>query len=368
MASSPYARWPNGPSPDPAYFPVGVWVQDPANAARYQQIGVNVYVGLWEGPTEEQLAALAEVGMRVVCVQNEVGLGQRDDPLIMAWMHGDEPDNAQALPDGKGWGAAVPPDEIIANYQRLKAQDPTRPVWLNLGQGVANEDFKGRAAPYEDYPRYLEGADIVSFDVYPVAGIRKADGANYLWYVAKGVDRLRQWSSPPKPVWNVIETTRISSQYRATPGQVEAEVWMSLIHGSQGIVYFAHEWEPRFVEARLLEDEEMRQAVGAINRQIRELAPVLNSPTVAGGAEVVSSAVDTPIDIMVKQYQGDTYLFAVPMRMGAAQGRFRVAGAVGTQTAEVLGEGRTIHVVDGDFADDFAEYQVHGYRLPGIGR
>jgi len=38
-------------------------------------------------------------------------------------------------------------------------------------------------------------------------------------------------------VWNVIETTRIHSpNKKATPRQAEAEVWMSLIHGSQGIV------------------------------------------------------------------------------------------------------------------------------------
>ena len=48
----------------------------------------------------------------------------------------------------------------------------------NLGQGVANDDWKGRArgASLDDYPGYVRGSDNVSFDVYPVAGIDRADG------------------------------------------------------------------------------------------------------------------------------------------------------------------------------------------------
>ena len=55
-------------------------------------------------------------------------------------------------------------------------------MWLNLGQGVANDEWVGRAAHYADYPDYIKGTDIASFDVYPVAGIRKQDGERYLWY------------------------------------------------------------------------------------------------------------------------------------------------------------------------------------------
>ena len=58
-----------------------------------------------------------------------------------------------ARPTAPG-GGPVPTEEIIADYQRIRAEDPTRPVWLNLGQGVANDEWVGRAAEYEDYPEY----------------------------------------------------------------------------------------------------------------------------------------------------------------------------------------------------------------------
>ncbi|MDA0334721.1 MAG: hypothetical protein O2782_06130 [bacterium] len=41
-ADSPYARWSHGPSTDPEYFPIGVWLQDPAQAEGYQEIGINL--------------------------------------------------------------------------------------------------------------------------------------------------------------------------------------------------------------------------------------------------------------------------------------------------------------------------------------
>src|SRR5262249_50504638 len=151
----------------------------PKRAPEFEKAGINLYVGLWEGPTEEQIAALKAAHMRVICDQNSVGLKHRDDPTIAAWMHGDEPDNAQPLPGGGGYGPPIPAKQIIADYQRMKSADPTRPVMLNLGQGVANDEWKGRGPHHEDYHEYCKGADIVSFDVYPVVGIEKPDGENY---------------------------------------------------------------------------------------------------------------------------------------------------------------------------------------------
>ncbi len=365
-AAGVYAAWENGPPSDASYFPIGVWLQDPAKAAAYRELGINIYIGLWEGPTEEQLAALKEAGMSVICGQNEVGLEHRDDRTIIGWLYDDEPDNAQPLPEG-GYGPATPTQEVMEDYQRMRAKDPTRPVLLNLGQGVANDEWIGIGCDRSEYPAYVAACDIVSFDVYPVVGIRKPDGENYLWYVAKGVDRLREWSGGRKIVWNVVECTHISDpDKKATPHQVRAEVWMSLIHGTQGLVYFVHQFEPRFVEAALLEDEEMRAAVREINGQVRELAPVLNGPTVQGAAEVVSAEPGVPIDVMVKRRGDEVYLFAVGMRNAPTRGRFSLDGLGEVERVEVLWEGREVRAEGGRFEDAFEPYDVHVYRMkPG---
>src|SRR5437879_1220542 len=68
-ASSPanetHTNWTRGTFSDPKFFPLAVWLQSPANAARYRAAGINTFVALWKGPTEEQLKALKSAGMKV---------------------------------------------------------------------------------------------------------------------------------------------------------------------------------------------------------------------------------------------------------------------------------------------------------------
>jgi hypothetical protein len=351
---------------DPGIFPIAVWLQNPARAADYQAIGINVYVGLWRGPTEDQLAELKRHGMPLICSQNDVGRKHLDDPTIIGWMHGDEPDNARALGKGKGYGPPVAPAKVVEDYERLKKADPARPVLLNLGQGVAWDKWVGRGNRTnhpEDYPEYLKGCDIASFDIYPAVHDHP-DVAGRLWLVADGVSRLQKWTDDHKPVWNCIECTHISNpRVKPTPRQVKAEVWMSLVRGSRGLIYFGHQFQPKFIEAGLLEDKEMAAAVGALNKQVRELAPVLNSPTVTDAVTVKSSAAAVPVEALVKRRDGATYVFAVGMRDGKTTSTFTVAGLTGGAKAEVLGEERTVEVRDGLFSDEFGAWDVHLYRI-----
>ncbi|RYD62880.1 MAG: hypothetical protein EOP84_34160, partial [Verrucomicrobiaceae bacterium] len=146
-----------------------VWLQNPIRAAEYRNIGINGYMGLWEGPTPQQLAKLKQEGMAVICEQNQTALTDPNRDIVVAWMHGDEPDNAQSLGKGKGYGPPISPDEVVKEYKKIKSRGPLLPVVLNLGQGVAWDEWIGRGVrtnPPEDYPAYIEGADIVSFDIY----------------------------------------------------------------------------------------------------------------------------------------------------------------------------------------------------------
>jgi hypothetical protein len=281
-------------------------------------------------------------------------------------MHGDEPDNAQSLGRGKGYGPPIAPERIVEGYHRIRNADPTRPVLLNLGQGVAWGGWHGRGVRTnhpEDYPQYLKGCDIASFDIYPAAHERPQIAGN-LWYVAKGVERLVKWTEGRKPVWNCIECTRIHNPTeKATPHEVRCEVWMSIIHGSTGLIYFVHEWEPRFNESALLSDSGMLSAVTAINKRIAKLAPVLNSPTVAGGATVSPENNTVPVASMVKRHAGATYIFAVAMRGGETTATVTLRGPPGARTVEVLGENRAVTMRKGVFTDSFGPWDVHLYRI-----
>jgi hypothetical protein len=362
-------RWTNGPLADPAFFPIAVWLQSPANAERYRKAGINTYVALWQGPTEEQIATLKAAGMRLICHQNQVGLRHLSDPAVIGWMHGDEPDNAQELPGGKGYGPPIAPAKIIGDYERIRRADPSRPVLLNLGQGVAWDGWYGRGVRSrhpEDYTEYLKGCDIASFDIYP-ANHGSPEVAGKLDFVARGVERLVGWAHGEKGVWNCIECTQIGGEGRKpTPQEVRAEVWMSLIHGSRGLIYFVHQFKPRFREAALFDDPEMLAAVTQLNREISSLAPVLNSRTVREAATVRSSEETVPVALMTKLHEGSAYLFAVAMWGQATTATFSPVGSVDGQRVEVLGEERLLTIKDGAFSDRFEPWGVHLYRLSAV--
>lgn len=361
-----YAKWSKGPPADASYFPIAVWLQSPAKAAQYRDAGFNTYVGLWQGPTEAQLEALSKAGMKLICEQNEVGRQHLNDSTIIGWMHGDEPDNAQTLPKGQGYGPPIAPEKIVQDYGALRKVDPDRPVMLNLGQGVAWDRWYGRGVRTnhpEDYPQYIQGGDVVSFDIYPACH-DSPEVAGKLWLVAEGVTRLVDWGKGGKVVWNCIECTRISHpSHKATPQQVRAEVWMSLIHGSMGLIYFVHEWTPRFNESALLSDSKMLAGVTAVNQQITRLAPVLNSPMLKDAAQVASANTEVPVALMAKRHQGALYVFAVAMREGETTATFTIPGLAAGKTVEVEGENRTLKSTQGHFEDAFKSWDAHVYRV-----
>lgn len=367
--SAVYSKWDRGPSRLGDAFPIAVWLQSPQNAKRFREAGINVYVGLWRGPTEEQLADLQAAGMHVICAQNDVALGSHNAGVIIGWMHGDEPDNAQSRRGGDGYDPPILPDKIEADYRRIRARDPSRPVLLNLGQGVAFDQWIGRGVRRnhpEDYPEYLRGCDIASFDIYPAVHDH-ADVAGKLEFVPRGVERLRQWSHDSKIVWNCIECSRISNVHtKPTPHQIRAEVWMSLIHGSRGLIYFVHQFEPEFKEASLLDDSELLPAVTAINRQVQELAAVLNRPAIEDAVKITSEVAEVPIATMAKHFEGATYLFTVCMRNQPTTASFELRTSTPGGQVTVLGENRSIGLQGGRFEDAYEPYGVHLYRWEGV--
>ncbi|MGO8703829.1 MAG: hypothetical protein ACLQVA_08425 [Candidatus Brocadiia bacterium] len=363
-AAGPYAQWENGPGKDAAYFPLAVWAQEPRDAPRYEKAGINLFIGL-EGRTDSALAELKKYGMHVICSQSAETLAHKDDPTIVGWLQRDEPDNAQETPGHNGYGPPILPSVVIAKYEAFHKADPTRPVFLNLGRATAWDELPDRGERSrhpEDYVEYAKGCDIASFDIYPVAQ-NDPRSKNRLDLVGRGVERLVKFTDGRKPVWNCIECTRIDGGDKPSPKQVKAEVWIALVHGSRGIVYFCHAFKPKEDDHAILDDPENLAAVTAINGRIRELAPVLNSPTVAGALKVESSNVDLPVAALVKKHGGASYVFAAAMNPGETEATFTLEGLPAGAKVEVLGEDRKIEPADGKFKDAFKDWDVHLYRI-----
>lgn len=358
-ATSVYSRWTNGPSTDPSYFPIGVWLQGSQRIQEYKNIGVNTFVGSYDGVTQNDLSLFAAAGIPLVADQNSISLTSPQRTAMSAWAQMDEPDNAQANGNG-GYDPCIPTTTLVARYNAMKANDATRPVFLNFGRGVSDINWVGRGTCTGDTDYYVRGsaaADIISYDIYPVSS-----AGGKLEIIASGIDNLKTWSGGQKIIWNAIEASALDGGAVPTGAQVKALVWMSLIHGSRGIFYFVHEFSPSFREDGLFNHPELVQAVTAINAEIKSLAPVLNSATVTGKTQVSVSPTTVPVDTMTKVYGDSTYVFAAAMRGTPVNATFTLSPALNGQV-EVIGENRGLTLSNGRFQDGFAGYGVHLYRI-----
>ena len=370
--TSPYAGWSRGIPTDPTFFPIAVWLQIPQHAKELAAVGINIFLGNNVGTdtlAASDLASLKSLGMYAIIGQDSAGLANIDDTTIIGWwMDPDEPDNAQSNGSG-GYGPPVAPSTMITQYDSYKAKDPTRPVYLGLGQGVAYSTYEGRGSNPPAESGYVPAGDIVAFDVYPYNACSGDSNEKVIcgqfWLNALGVDNLHQWSTRSQAAWTDFETTVINAGTTdgPTPVQTASEIWLALIHAANGVIYFIDSWNPSFREDAIFASTPMVTAVTALNQQIKSLAPELNSASLPNLVTVTSSNTAAPIDTMVKANGTSIYVFSAISRDGTATATYAVRGMTGNGVAEVVGENRTIDVVAGSFSDAFGANGVHIYRI-----
>jgi hypothetical protein len=370
--TSPYAGWSRGIPTDPSFFPLGVWLQGSWHATELAALGINIYIGNNSGTDSlaaTDLATLKAQGIYAIVGQDSVGLASIDDPTIIGWwMTPDEPDNAQPV-SGGGYGPAVNPATLVTEYDSYKKADPTRPMWLGLGQGVAYDAWEGRGSNAPPESGYVTASDIISFDIYPYNNCggdsNEMATCGQFWLNAFGVDRIHQWSTRSQAVWTDIETTIIAANTTTgpTPAQTTSEVWLSLIHAANGIVYFIDSWNPTFQEDGIFRSPAMVTAVTDLNQKIQSLAPELNSANITGLVTITSSNTAAPIDTMVKANGPSIYVFSAISRAGTATATYAISGMTGNAVAEVVGENRSVNVTAGEFSDAFAANGAHVYRI-----
>jgi hypothetical protein len=354
-------KFPNGFPADPSFIPIGVWLQSPSNASAYKALGINTFVGLWGGPTRKQLVDLERNGLFVVAEQSDLGLSFRHSKIIKAWMHPDEPDNAQKNALGLSV-TCVPPASVAKQTRLMKQRDSTRPIMINFGRGIADPTWPGRGTCTGDLDYYAEASndvDIASFDIYPVsssAGLIKGR----LDYIARGVANLRKWAHDARSIWTVIETTRISHDSdRPGPRQIRAEVWLAVIAGARGIVYFVHEFSHGFREDGIFRHPDAVDAVRRVNKELGLLAPVLNDRT---GSESIIMDETRSVSALLKSSGVDTYLFAASMSDQTIKVRLKI-DTLHTAMVEVIGEERVLRLTNGILTDEFSGHDVHLYRI-----
>ncbi len=253
-------------------------------------------------------------------------------------------------------------------YQNTPAGGGFIPGW---NTGNMPLDLQARAARYGDMidgmRSWANGTNTHGF-TYGAAGNTSPQSPVPLGvYIEVGDGR-----GPGAPSWNPI-----------TPAQINAAVWMCIIHGARLIYYFTHDFNHQPNSDNLLNASWWNPSasytqVKATNLLVKQLAPVINSPKALGYVTVSPPAsVWAGFDLMAKWYQGGNI---TNQGLPLVNGFYVFAAYRGSQTdtnipatftvnstatiANVVGENRSIAITGGTFSDVFATgLTVHIYQI-----
>ena len=193
-----------------------------------------------------------------------------------------------------------------------------------------------------------------------------------------------------QPIFGFVETggpytEDTSASDYITPAELNWAVWSELIHGANGIDYFDHSFAGPAVSDSNVQDAYYQTVqpgqtvsiytqIQQTDALVTQLAPVLNSPTALGYVTVNNAAYEngtilspfSGIEVMAKDDNGQFYIFADTadaLTQTNISATFTIADTNATSVT-VVGENRTIPVVDGVFSDTFATAAtVHIYEV-----
>ena len=212
----------------------------------------------------------------------------RQHPALLAWYLVDEPDETRMDP--------VAAETI---YGLIRELDPYHPVYL-----VNNRPHT--------YAAYAAASDILAVDVYPVPRYPITRVRDY-------VAQARWTSLERKPVWLVAQAFGGVEHWPRAPTAAELRnmTYQGLIRGARGIFFYRYCRE----EDRHIQPPELWREVQALAAEMSELSPVLVQPDHAakrsGGASV---------EVAVREYQSDYYVFAVNVEMVSRRLDMRLDG------------------------------------------
>lgn len=355
-----------------AFFPLMNFYQSPKSFDHAASAGLNGYfMPGSKPPPKEYLDALWARQLYGVVPFDTEAVGH---PALLAWLQPHEPD---ALKDGT---VRTPPEEVVKAYGTIRENDTSRPVVLDFSpnfmlkaefaQGGMSEDEKRKI-----YPQFARGGDILTYNVYPIWGHNKPEKMSW---VAEAADDLRTLVGDRKPFWAMIETGKgargipVDKQHDVSVEQIKAEVWMAITHGATGIIYFTHQFTPKFTEFG--PDAAKQAGLRMINDQIACLAPIILSPPPKTGVAVDLHGLNTvpprqkslaPAGWMARRHGGYAYVFVLHTGAGGCGAAdVAVEGLRAGTRVEVHGTRRTIQADDGSFTDiGFAPYELRIYRI-----
>ena len=343
---------PATPPPRPAFI-IGIFQQPVSSFDTWRTRGINTLVGYESEKNSKNISnhdwteAAAAKGFNYIKQPSDNLPADAADPNLLAWMHADEPDVKKPPTD---------PQILQQQYAQWKKVAPNLPVFINFSGG----NVLGGKISKETYQTYIQSADWIANDFYPVTGYNRPD---WLWKIGAAVDQLRDWSHD-KPQFALIEC---SAQHLAwtpkntwgvTADELRAEIWHAVIHGVKGVIYFPQQFGSGFRYDAIPEKVSLEMAMQ--NRHLTEIASVLASPM--NPTVTQKPHAQSPIEIGWRIHENNLYIIALNFSDDIAKGQTIHLGVQPTHVKS-LWEAHSPDVKNQEITDDFQPYQVRIYQI-----
>lgn len=347
---------------DPSFFPIAVFMGKPEHAPQLKAVGINTYMGAEHDGSA--LSTITDDGIFVLAQDEWAPAEVGDDGRVVGWFVSDECDIGIGC---SGLDAAANLADQQGKVARIRGLNDGRFAMANYSNGVLDTYWaQGTMA------ELIDVVDVASVDKYAYTspfvdgqivhsphwpeGAKPATSAAYGWLM----DRMRSYQDPAgdQPNWVFVESAMPllgdEGSLTISVEQMEGAAWSAIIHEARGLAYFQHNNGAVCGFYSLVDcDAERLRGIRDINEGITALAPVLNTQS-------YQHSFNSTTDTMLKTYEGSAYIFA-SIGLGQSPGSksFGLPEGVTGSTVEVVGENRTLAVMDGAFTDTFASELTH---------
>jgi len=269
------------------------------------------------------------------------------DKNLLAWALPDQPDDITSQ---------ISHTAINRTYSAWKRVDPRMPVYINFNGQFNQYDLETKASGPAWYQQYVQGANWISSDLYPV---NSGDG-NDLGSIGQEVTELRHLAGS-KPVFVFIESGAFDAgNPLITADQFRGEVWDAIVNGVRGIFYFPVQVSPsfQFDVTPTAVAAEMTQQDATIAKLASVLQGTIDPPSLGATAS-------SPLQVAWRSSSGQSYFFVLNLSDTTVDDQsIRLTGIGSAAFAAVYGEDRKVQIFNGTIVDSFGPYAVHIYRVP----
>ncbi|RED85534.1 hypothetical protein [Cohnella phaseoli] len=251
----------------------------------------------------------------------------KSHPALLAWYLNDEAPNDPRLP---------------AHYEAVVANDPDHPAYI-VDYNTPNPD------------QVLRSTDIFGMDRYVVKGLSGDPIAEPGAYQKAAKENL--WF---RGQWPVVQAHNLANYGQGgtrppTLQEVRNMAWQYLTEGATGLMFYS--LFDLKSDASGVPYATLLNRVKQVASEVESFVPILLSVDATPTATTTGGSW---LNWMVKQYGGDTYIFAVNNGKSNRTASFTVPGATSVQA---VNESRSLALTGGTFTDSFSSLGIHIYKV-----